>query len=126
MQEGCHGLSSRQESRAEPNAAPDRGGMTAFRGSTARQPPQQVSVVVGRAAVVIGPKVYPSQQKPRSRASIRRRFFHFLPERQSVIKHGVNAVAEAFASHLFFLPLFGRVFELIWIIFCAGRRLAIE
>jgi hypothetical protein len=31
---------------AEPAAAPDHGGMTAFQGSTSHQPPRQVSICV--------------------------------------------------------------------------------
>jgi len=34
---------------AEPAAAPDRGGIMAFEGSTALQPPRQVSLVVPAA-----------------------------------------------------------------------------
>jgi hypothetical protein len=33
---------------AEPAAAPDRGGITVFQGSTSHQPPRQVSIGVGR------------------------------------------------------------------------------
>jgi hypothetical protein len=34
---------------AEPVAAPDHGGMTAFQGSTSHQPPRQVSIGVRRS-----------------------------------------------------------------------------
>lgn len=38
--------------QAEQNAAPDRGGITAFRSSTALRPPRQVSLAFGRLQLV--------------------------------------------------------------------------
>lgn len=50
---------------AEPAAAPDHGGMTAFQGSTSHQPPQQVSIGVGRR--ITGVYVFARKSKGRTK-----------------------------------------------------------